>query len=133
MKKITKFRDNLLLLALLILVILFSPIKVSADYPGEWQRLDVFGGGGFVAVAVHPSNPNIAYLASDLSGVVKTTNGGDTWVNVSSNLGAYRGSSIALDPLDPEVIYYTAATSWTQSGPKTGEVFRSTNGGQSWQ
>ncbi|MFC1790816.1 hypothetical protein ACFLZP_05045, partial [Patescibacteria group bacterium] len=132
-KKTARMRINLIFLILLTLVPLSFPNKGLADYSGSWQRLDVLGGGGINAVAIHPSNPDIAYLASDLSGVIKTTNGGDTWVNASSNLGAYRGSDLDLDPLNPEVIYYTAATSWGKEGPKTGEVFRSTNGGQSWQ
>ncbi len=100
-----------------------------------WQRLDATGGGGQTGLAAHPTNPNIVYMASDNGGLFKTENGGDTWFSVSSNLGAYRLGSVALDPLDPDVIYVTAATEFGlyTSGGQSGEIYRSRNGGQSWQ
>ncbi|HID07237.1 MAG TPA: hypothetical protein EYP10_08815 [Armatimonadetes bacterium] len=101
----------------------------------SWQRLDTTGGGGQTGIATHPTNPDIVYMASDNGGLFKTENGGDTWFSVSSNLGAYRLGFVTLDPLNPEVIYVTAATDYglITSGGATGEIYRSLNGGLSWE
>jgi photosystem II stability/assembly factor-like uncharacterized protein len=100
----------------------------------RWQRLDTTGGGGQTGIAPHPTNPDVAYMASDNGGLFKTENGGDTWFSVSSNLGAYRLGFVALDPLNPDVVYVTASTDHGSltSGGATGEIYRSLNGGQSW-
>jgi len=101
----------------------------------RWQRLDTTGGGGQTGIAAHPTDPAIVYMASDNGGLFKTENGGDTWFSVSSNLGAYRLGFVTLDPLDPNVIYVTAATDYGHllRGGATGEIHRSLNGGLSWE
>ena len=100
-----------------------------------WQVLDTFGGGGLTGLATHPTDPKIVYIASDNGGLFKTDNGGDTWFSVTSNMGAYRLGFVTLDPLNPEIIYVTAATDFGLDvrGGATGEIYRSLNGGQSWQ
>jgi photosystem II stability/assembly factor-like uncharacterized protein len=88
-----------------------------------------------VAVSVHPTDPDVVYMTSDNGGLFKTENGGDNWFSVSSNLGAYRLSFVTLDPLDPQVIYVTASTDHGHktAGGATGEIYRSLNGGGSWE
>jgi len=110
----------------------FLPLVLNR-FP-SWQRLDTTGGGGQTAIATHPTNPDIVYMASDNGGLFKTANGGDNWFSVSSNLGAYRLGFVTLDPLNPEVIYVTASTDYgaVTSGGATGEIHRSLNGGLSW-
>ena len=100
-----------------------------------WRVLDVTGGGGTTGLAFHPTDAKIVYMASDNTGLFKTENGGDSWFSVSSNLGAYRLGFVALDPLNPEVIYVTTRTKsgGGLSGGSTGEIHRSLNGGRSWQ
>lgn len=100
----------------------------------RWLALDRIGGGSQTGLAPHPADPNIVYMASDNGGLLKTEDGGERWFSVSSNLGAYRLGSVTLDPLDPEVIYVTARTTWAPftSGENTGEIHRSRNGGRSW-
>jgi photosystem II stability/assembly factor-like uncharacterized protein len=112
-----------------------TPHREIAVIPDQWQRLDTAGGGGQVAIATHPTDPDVVYMASDNGGLFKTENGGDDWFSISSNLGAYRLGFVILDPLDPDVIYVTASTDYgilTQGGA-TGEIHRSRNGGLSWE
>lgn len=103
--------------------------------PDQWQRLDTTGGGGQTAIAPHPTNSDVVYMASDNGGLFKTENGGDYWFSVSSNLGAYRLGFVMLDPLDPDTIYVAASTDYGNltTGGETGEVYRSRNGGLSWE
>jgi photosystem II stability/assembly factor-like uncharacterized protein len=107
------------------------PLELETD---RWQRLDTTGGSGQTSLAVHPTNASVVYLSSANGGLFKTENAGDDWFSVSSNLGAYRLSFVALDPLDPEIVYVTASTAWGHAteGGRSGEIHRSMNGGRSW-
>jgi len=115
----------------------FFPVMAwSAPLAGtSWEKLDVTGGGAQTGIAVHPTNPDIVYMASDNGGLFKTENGGDSWFSTSSNLGAYRLGFVTLDPLNPDVVYVTASTDYRYgiSGGATGEIYRSLNGGLSWE
>lgn len=113
--------------------LVFLPL-VLERFP-SWTRLDTTGGGGPTGVALHPTNPDVVYMASANGGLFKTEDGGDHWFSVSSNLGAYRLGFVTLDPLDPNTIYVTASIDYgllTLGGSK-GEIHRTLNGGLSWE
>jgi photosystem II stability/assembly factor-like uncharacterized protein len=112
------------------------PTVPREDTQGHhWRRLDTTGGGAQTGIAVHPTDPDVVYMASDNGGLFKTENGGDSWFSVSSNLGAYRLGFVTLDPLDPDVVYVTASTDHGRGvqGGARGEIHRSLNGGLSWE
>ncbi len=69
-----------------------------------------------------PSNPSMAYIGSDGSGVYRSQDGGEHWT--SAGLSGQVVWSLAVDPLDPLHLY--AATS------QAGAVKTSSNGGASW-
>jgi uncharacterized repeat protein (TIGR01451 family) len=76
------------------------------------------------SLAVNPSTPSIVY-AGTIFGIYKSTNGGDTWVEMR---GGISGSSpavtkVVIDPNNPQVIYLTS----TNRG-----VLKSTDGGANW-
>jgi photosystem II stability/assembly factor-like uncharacterized protein len=92
-------------------------------------------------LAVAPSNPNIIYVSSgeglqrpDLStgdGLYKSTDGGKTWRNMGLRDGQQMGSVI-VDPQDPNRLF--VAVLGHPYGPNQERgVYRSTNGGESWQ
>ena len=56
-----------------------SPLPLEQERYLGWVRLDTTGGGMQTGIAVHPTNPDIAYMASDNGGLFKTENGGDNW------------------------------------------------------
>lgn len=97
-------------------------------------------------VIVHPRDPNTAWVAAvghlfgpnPDRGVYKTTDGGATWSKVlyiDENTGA---TDLIIHPRDPNTLYaamYTRRrTAWgfASGGPENG-IYKSTNGGQSWQ
>jgi len=66
------------------------------------------------SVVVHPTDPNTAYVGfsgfndatpSTPGHVYKTTNGGDSWTNVSSNLPDVPVNAVALRPDQPNEVY----------------------------
>ena len=114
----------------------------SSDYGQVWTPIfDSQPTGSVGAIAVAPSNPSIIYVGSgeglqrpDLSvgdGVYRTTDGGETW----RHLGLREGQQIAallVDPSNANRVF--AAVLGHPYGPNTERgVFRSLNGGESWE
>jgi len=131
-----RFLSGLLFTLFVSLVVLPQPAPAQEpSISDRWHRLDTTGGGKQTAIATHPANPDIVYISSDNGGLFKTTNGGDSWFSISSNLGAYRLGFVILDPLNPEVVYVTASNDFgtVMSGGTEGEIHRSLNGGLSWE
>jgi Sortilin, neurotensin receptor 3, len=89
------------------------------------------GRDGAVYVGTGEANPGGGSLTYEGDGVYKSTDGGQTWANVglvhSSTIGA-----IAVDPLNPSRLFVAAAGSLFRTGGERG-VYRSTDGGQTWQ
>jgi photosystem II stability/assembly factor-like uncharacterized protein len=96
-------------------------------------------------IVVHPSNPDIVYVAAAghlwgpnaERGVFKTADGGRTWTRVlyvDDNTGA---TDLVMDPKDPQTLYAAMyqrqrkAWGFNGGGPGSG-IFRSRDGGSSW-
>ncbi len=113
----------------------------STDGGGNWTRL-INGiqetSRGIQAIAVDPTNPDVAYIAvfdglSDSPvGLYKTTDGGTNWNPSINGIGAIKNFlSIAISPSDPNVIFVgTSFAVATSSGPST--IYRSTDAGANW-
>src|ERR1700722_231258 len=114
----------------------------SDDYGRTWTPIfDSQPTQSIGAIAVAPSDPNIVYAASgeglqrpDLSvgnGIYKSSDAGKTW----THLGLRDGQQIpalAVDPHNPDRLF--AAVLGHPYGPNDERgIFRSTDGGQSWE
>ncbi len=96
--------------------------------------------GSIGALAVAPSNPNIIYVGSgeglqrpDLStgdGIYKSTDGGKTWKHLGLRDGQQIGA-VLVDPRDADRVMVAVLGHPYGANSERG-VFRSTNGGQSW-
>jgi photosystem II stability/assembly factor-like uncharacterized protein len=87
--------------------------------------LTVSGCGGsdpIVVIALHPSKPQIIYVATN-DYIFKTRDGGRTWENISRGMSHSRVISMAIDPVYPATIY---------AGTKGDAIFKSYDGGQRW-
>jgi photosystem II stability/assembly factor-like uncharacterized protein len=93
------------------------------------------------AIAVAPSNANVLYVGTGETdirsqigfgdGVYKSSDAGKTWTNVGLHDSRAIGR-ILVDPRNPEVVYVAALGH--QYGPNEERgVFRSINGGRTWQ
>jgi len=93
------------------------------------------------ALAVAQSDPNIIYVGtgeadfrSDLTygnGVYKSTDAGKTWTNIGLRDSRHI-ARIVVDPHNPQLVLVAAMGSAYGPGPERG-VFRSTDGGATWQ
>jgi len=100
-----------------------------------------FNTGAVGAIAVSVSDPNVIYagtgetsIRGDVShgdGVYKSTDGGKTWANVGLSDTRHIGR-IRIHPTNPDVVYVAAlGHTWGQNEERG--VFRTTDGGKSWQ
>lgn len=84
--------------------------------------------------AVHPDNRSTYYVAVASGGVWKTTNSGTTWKSVFDGEGSYSIGCITLDPSNPNVVWVGTGENNSQRSVSFGDgIYRSRDGGQSWQ
>ncbi len=117
----------------------------SDDAGESWRHLGLAETLQIARVRVHPSNPDIVYVAalgnawgaSEDRGVYRSVDGGTTWKKIlyrDENTGAI---DLVLDPGDPDVMYASLLElrrfpwGFRSAGPGTG-LFKSTDGGDSW-
>ena len=96
--------------------------------PG-WHPVGFGGAGNFLSVHVDPGDSKVVYAASDVTGVLRSADGGQTWQTRSVGLGNYEVSSFAVDPFDSRVLY--AGVGAFRKALKAG-VYVSRNAGKSW-
>jgi photosystem II stability/assembly factor-like uncharacterized protein len=71
--------------------------------------------------AVHPARSDVIYLGTGSSGILRSTDGGVTWVGTGLDSGNV--SALAFDPQNDAIVY---AARWL------GGVLRSTDEGATW-
>jgi len=115
----------------------------TTDGGQTWKFIGLYHAGQFGSVRIHPTNPNIVWVAAQGDafksnserGVFKTTDGGQTWRKVlflSDQLGAM---DLEIQPGDPNVVYAWMSRlerkPWTIiSGSRDGGFYQSTDGGE---
>ncbi|HYC50976.1 MAG TPA: hypothetical protein VEB19_07710 [Gemmatimonadaceae bacterium] len=117
----------------------------SNDNGQSWSFVGLRDVGQIGAVRIHPTDPNVAYVAATGNifkrnterGVFKTTDGGRTWrkvLYISDSTGA---ADVELQPGNPNVVFAVMSRAerkpWTIiSGANEGGIYKSTNGGETW-
>src|SRR6266852_1035836 len=115
----------------------------TTDFGNTWNPIfDDQPTGSVGALAVAPSDPNIIYVGSgeglqrpDLAtgdGIYKSTDAGKTWQHMRDLRNAQQITAILVDPKDPNRLFVAAEGHPYGPNPERG-VFRSTDGGQSFQ
>ncbi|MEO8665232.1 MAG: hypothetical protein ABI462_07035 [Ignavibacteria bacterium] len=85
------------------------------------------------AIAFHPTDPNTFYIAAAQGGVWKTTDGGIVWKVLTDHLGSIASGDIAIDPADPNILYYgTGERNYSGDSQYGAGIFKSTDAGISW-
>lgn len=89
--------------------------------------------GRISSIIVHPTYPNLIYLAGAQGGVWKSTDGGVNWTPLTDHLSSLASGDLAFDPADPDVIYYGTGEQHFSGDSFYGDgLFRTTNAGFTW-
>jgi photosystem II stability/assembly factor-like uncharacterized protein len=118
----------------------------SSDTGKTWQHIGLEKSGQISKIEIHPTDPNIAFVAvqgqiwgpNEERGVFRTTDGGKSWehvLKVSANTGA---TDLSMDPTNPRILY---AAMWNHgrkpwyihSGGTDGGIYKSVDGGDNWE
>ena len=120
----------------------------STDAGRTWTHLSLDGTRQIGRVLVDPKNPDIVFVAAlghaygpnPDRGVYRTRDGGATWQKVLFKNDHVGAIDLALDPQNSQIIY---ATLWNTRRPPWsiyppsygpgGGIFKSTDGGNTWQ
>jgi photosystem II stability/assembly factor-like uncharacterized protein len=117
----------------------------STNNGKSWEYLGLPESHHIGALKLHPSNPDIAWVAATghlyspnkERGVYKTNDGGKTWKQtlfVDNNTGAI---DLDINPQNPNEVYATmwfkTRKAWNlEEGGKTSGIYKSTDGGEKW-
>ncbi|UOG72826.1 glycosyl hydrolase [Hymenobacter tibetensis] len=118
----------------------------SQDAGQTWVHVGLKDSRHIGRIRIHPKNPDIVYVAAignlyapnEMRGVYRTKDGGKNWERVlfaSKEAGAV---DLLLDPANPRILYASTWNvrrtpySFSSGGPGSG-LWKSTNGGDTWQ
>jgi photosystem II stability/assembly factor-like uncharacterized protein len=117
----------------------------STDAGKTWRSIGLADVGNIGGVEIHPTNPDIAFVAAignpfkptNARGLYRTTDGGKNWQRVlfvSDSTGAV---DVEFMPGNPQVLFASMWRAerkpWTIiSGAREGGVYKSTDGGSTW-
>src|SRR5437870_2459273 len=106
----------------------------SAWIVSEFQP-DILNGGRANTIAVHPTDTNYMFVASESGGLFATTDGGHTWQHVDS-LPVIFTQAVAFMPARPNIVIVTAGELGIGNGDfgvaNGAGIWRSENGGTTW-
>ncbi|HZF66475.1 MAG TPA: glycosyl hydrolase, partial [Gemmatirosa sp.] len=117
----------------------------TTDAGKTWSFLGLKDTRQISRVRVHPTNPDIVYVAaqgafwgpSKERGIYKSTDGGRTWQQILFRDARTGASDLVLDPSNPDVMYAafweSYRNSWSMSSGGPGStIMKSTDGGRTW-
>ncbi|MGA7684542.1 MAG: transcriptional regulator [Terriglobales bacterium] len=112
----------------LLLAVVFVSTALLAS--GPWQVLGPDGGDAR-SLAYDAHNPDHVYLGTSTGQMFVSNDGGHNWSRLA-HLGGddYVLDHIVVDPQNSDRVYVSA---WSTSSQELGEVFRTSDGGRTWQ
>ena len=121
-------------------------IYKSLDGGNTWKNMGLKTSEHIGKIAIHPTNSDIVYIASQGSvwkaggerGLYKTIDGGNTWarvLHISDDTGI---SDVTLDPRNPDILIASAYQRRRHfgilvGGGPEGGAFKSVDGGKTWE
>ena len=117
----------------------------SRDGGETWEHIGFYESDGISKIRIHPTDPDIVYVASfgkygvpsEERGVFRSTDGGDSWERVLFRDERTGAIDIAIDRNNPDVLYaalweaFRKEYTMSSGGPGSG-MFKSVDGGDTW-
>lgn len=90
--------------------------------------------GRITAVAVCETDPTLYYVATASGGLLKTSNGGVTFQHQFDRESTVSIGDVCVAPSNPDIVWVGTGENNPRNSASYGDgVYRSTNGGKSWQ
>lgn len=118
----------------------------STDAGKTWQHIGLENTSTIARVVIHPTNPDIVYVAASGNewsynpdrGVYKTTDGGKTWSKVLYQNEKTGCIDLLIDPSEPNTLYASMwnriRKRWSDPTPEDGDyLYKSTDAGKTWK
>ncbi|MFL5607395.1 MAG: WD40/YVTN/BNR-like repeat-containing protein [Gemmatimonadaceae bacterium] len=118
----------------------------STDAGRTWSSLGLQLTRQISRVRVHPTNPDIVYVAAQGNvwaptpdrGIFRSRDGGRSWQKILFRNDSTGAADLVMDPSNPNVLYaafwQAGRTPWMLvSGGAGSAIFKTTNGGDTWQ
>ncbi|MDO5980633.1 VPS10 domain-containing protein [Flavivirga spongiicola] len=101
----------------------------------KWRNIGPAVNSGRISeIAVNPNNPFEYYVATASGGVWKTVNAGVDYQPIFDSQGSYSIGYVVIDPNNSNVIWVGTGENNNQRSVAYGDgVYKSTDGGQSWE
>ncbi len=117
----------------------------SRDGGETWEHIGFRESHGISKIRIHPTDPDIVYVASfgkygvpsEERGVFRSTDGGDSWERVLFRDERTGAIDLAIDRNNPDVLYaslweaFRKEYTMSSGGPGSG-MFKSVDGGTTW-
>lgn len=105
----------------------YSSLKVRNIGPA-------FMSGRIADIVKNPHNPSTWYVATASGGVWKTVNNATTWTPIFDRYDSYTAGAIAIDPINPNVLWLGTGENASQRSAGYGDgVYKSVDAGKSWK
>lgn len=115
-----------------------SRVYKTTDGAATWQATNsgnILDGNPVLSMAISPENPDVVYAATapttlfggTTGNVFVTTNGGQSWANITGDLPDRFAMDLEVDPTNEAVAYITF------SGFGAGHVFKTEDYGDNWE
>jgi photosystem II stability/assembly factor-like uncharacterized protein len=124
-------------------------IYKSTDAGKTWTHMGLTDAGTIGRILVHPTNPDIVYVAAsghewtanEMRGVFMTTDGGKNWTKAFYRSPTTGAVDLVMDPSDPNTLYVgmwqRARRKWSdprvEPGYNEGGIWKTTDGGKTWK
>ncbi len=110
--------------------ITFADTKPDVTSTFTWAEVGP-NGGDVRALVIDPIDPNRLYLGTNDGQLYRSTDAAKSWTRLLSfNQSGYVADRIIIDSKNPKIIYVPL---WSLANDIEGSVFKSTDGGDTWQ
>lgn len=112
-----------------------APSNYAGRTPYAWDQVFIGAGGTPTVFAQNPAHPDVIYAGMDVGGPMRRDVQKQRWFPLADtwgpdNLAHYHTECLAVDPNNPNAVYYSAGKEWSTGRPS---ILRSGDRGRTWQ
>lgn len=105
---------------------------VLSSYSQQWQRTGGPIGGLGYNIKIDPTNNQVIYITDALSGIYKSTDGGNTWIQKNKGITSRNGdSNDAIPVFTVSIDKNNPSTIWSGTQYDSG-IYKSTDSAENW-